>query len=166
MKSVVRFSKYWLMLFAVVAFTSQSTFAQDSTSASVKDAVQSQNFVFVAQRVNPLRGSLRHLTSYYDLKVSKDSLMSDLPYFGRAFAAPIDPSDVGIRFTSTKFSYDVSNRKKGGWTIIIKPGSGVDVNQMILTVFSNGKANLQVLSNNRDAISFSGYIKTKTQNNS
>lgn len=160
MKTVFKISKYLLVLLAITAFASQATSAQDSTS--VKDAVQSQNFVFVAQWVNPMRGRLRQLTSYYDMYVSKDSLTSELPYFGRAFTAPINPSEAGIEFTTTKFSYDISNRKKGGWRITIKPG-GVDVNQMILTVFSDGKATLQVLSNSRDAISFNGYIKANDE---
>jgi hypothetical protein len=62
----------------------------------VRNMVDSSQFVFVAERVTPLRGSTRYLTSRYDVIVKKDSLDCELPYFGRAYQAPIDPSKGGI----------------------------------------------------------------------
>ncbi len=86
----------------------------------IKNLVDSQNFVFVPQSVLPLRGTTRQLTSYYDITVSKDSLVSYLPYFGRSYAAPHDPTNIGFNFTSTKFEYTKTATKKGGWDILIK----------------------------------------------
>src|SRR4051812_10006074 len=74
--------------------------------AQIQNLVNSKNYVFVAQTVLPLGGRVRNLTSPYDLKVAGDTVISDLPYFGRAFVAPIDPAEGGIRFTSTNFSYN------------------------------------------------------------
>jgi hypothetical protein len=129
--------------------------------AQIQNLINSKNYVFVAQTVLPLGGRTRNLTSTYDLKVSGDTVISDLPYFGRAFAAPIDPTEGGIRFTSTDFNYNVNERKKGGWDIEILPKDAKDVRQMLLNVTESGYGSLQVISNNRQQISYNGYIKER-----
>ncbi|HEX6193693.1 MAG TPA: DUF4251 domain-containing protein, partial [Chitinophagaceae bacterium] len=80
--------------------------AQKLDAANTKRIVDAKNYVFKAQSVTPSRGSLRQLTSDYDLTVAGDSLIAYLPYFGRAYSAPID-SEGGIKFTSAKSDYRV-----------------------------------------------------------
>jgi hypothetical protein len=143
-----------------VSLTSLSTYAQDSTktSATAKDWVDQQNFIFTPQTALPMRGRTVHLNSYFDCRVSKDSLVSNLPYYGRSYSASINPSENGLNFVSTKFDYTVKPRKKGGWEVAIKPKDANDVREMDFTIFENGSASLYVNSNNREAISFNGYI--------
>jgi hypothetical protein len=126
--------------------------------AKVTELIVNQHYTFKAQTTTPLSGRLRQLTSDYDLQVSKDVIISQLPYFGRAYSAPINPSDGGIQFTSKDFEYTLTDKKKGGWDVTIKFKDVKDVQQMQLSIFNNGTASLQVTSNNRQAISFSGYI--------
>lgn len=128
-------------------------------SDDVKDMVNSSQFVFVADRVNPLRGRTHNLTSRYTVEVKKDTVNSFLPFFGRATQAPMDPSKGGIQFISTKFSYDVVERKEGQWNVTIKPNDNTSVQQMFFNIFSNGSASLNVTSTYRDPISFSGHIE-------
>ncbi|WP_018612245.1 DUF4251 domain-containing protein [Segetibacter koreensis] len=125
----------------------------------VRNLVNSKKYVFVVQTVLPLRGRAINPTSSFDLTVSGDTLVSDLPYFGRAYVAPIDPSEGGFHFTSTNFDYTVKERKKDGWDIEISPKDAKDVRQMLLTVTESGYGSLQVISNNRQQISYNGYIK-------
>lgn len=127
-------------------------------TGGIQKLLDSKRFTFVAQSVTPQRGGFRQLTSRYDLKITPDSLISNLPYYGRAYSAPIDPSSGGINFTSTSFDYTSKVRKKGGWDVIVKPKDGKDVQQMFLSVFENGSATLQVTSNNRQPISFNGNV--------
>ena len=87
-----------------------------------------------------------------------DTLISQLPYFGRAYSAPMDMKGGGIEFTSTDFAYTLEAKKKGRWSISIEPKDEKDVRQMILSVSENGYASLQVLSNNRDPINFNGIV--------
>jgi hypothetical protein len=134
--------------------------AQDKNVASL---IESKNFVFVAETANPLSGQFRQLTSEYDLRVLGDSIVAFLPYFGRAFSAPIDPNQGGIQFTSTDFEYSQQTRKKGGWNINIKPKDTRDVRQMNLFIRQNGNASLQVTSNNRQSISYNGRIEARTR---
>ena len=144
--------------------------AQDSTKenktskeSSVKNILDGRSYVFIPQTMLPLSGRARQLTSYYDFDVSKETIVSSLPYIGRAYTAPIDPSEGGIDFTSTNFEYTTTERKKGGWDVSIKPKDAKDVQQLFLTISEKGYATLQVTSNSRQGISFNGYITERSQ---
>jgi hypothetical protein len=145
--------------------------AQDSKAdkkaaeaALITKIITEQNYTFTAQSVTPMGGRFRQLTTEYTVKVSKDTVISDLPYFGRAYSADIGSSEGGIRFTSTNFDYQVTERKKGGWDITIKPKDVPDAQQLSFSVFDSGSASLQVTSTNRQPISFNGYVAEKKNN--
>jgi len=129
-------------------------------AAAIREMVTNQQYTFKAQTASPLAGRLRQLTTDYDLKVSKEQIVAYLPYFGRAYSAPLDPSKGGIQFTSKDFDYKLTERKKGGWNVSIKTKDLAEAQQMELTIFSDGTASLQAISTNRQSISFSGYITT------
>jgi hypothetical protein len=135
--------------------------AQNLTTAQVDSVVNSKHFTFKAERVQPQRGRQRYLTTEYFLRVAGDSLISALPYFGRAYTAPINPEDAGYNFTSTNFNYNAVPKKKGSYQITINTKDKMNSVTFVLTVFNNGKADLQVTSINREAISYSGYLKTQ-----
>lgn len=145
-----------LLLVSLFPFLSD---AQNSKEAAIKSLVESQNYVFKAQSTMPMGGRVRQLTTDdYDLRVTKESVVAYLPYFGRAYSAPMDPSQGGIKFTSKDFDYTATPGKKGGWDVLIKPKDFKDVQQMTLSISSAGYATLQVNSNSRQTISFNGYI--------
>ena len=136
------------------------TAAQAQTN-NAKALIDGQNFVFRAQSVTPQTGNLRQLNNdYYTLRITKDAITSDLPYFGRAYTAPIDPTQGGMQFTSKKFDYSVKEKKRK-WEITIKTKDVNDAAQMQLTVYDNGTAYLQVNSTNRQPISYNGVIEEK-----
>src|SRR5579872_1513373 len=114
--------KMFILLIPVCAGQSSSLYAQSAKADKqaekavvIRNLVDSQNYAFIAQSAMPMSGPVRQLTSDYDLKVTKDKIVSYLPYFGRAYVAPIDPSRGGIQFTSKDFDYKTTERKKGGW---------------------------------------------------
>lgn len=153
----------WLLLTAF-AFVPRTGWAQDhkkDKKAKIKALVEAQHYVFKAQTALPMAGTTRQLTSDFDLQVSKDTIVSDLPYFGRAYTAPLNPAEGPLHFTSTKFDYIKSMNKKGGWNITIIPKDLQDPRQLTLTIFDNGTASVMVNSYNRQAISFNGYITSK-----
>jgi hypothetical protein len=127
-------------------------------SKSVKDAVESQNYVFKAQTAIPMTGRTRNLTSDYDLRVSQGSVVSYLPYFGQAYQATIGETKSPLDFSSKDFQYVITPGKKDGWTVTIKPKDYKEVQSMTLSISSEGYATLQVISTNRQAISFNGIV--------
>jgi hypothetical protein len=130
-----------------------------SAAQSVKPLIDSQEFSFLVQIVQPLHGPTRHMTTdLYTLEITRDKIISDLPYFGRAYTAPMDPTQSVLQFTSNKFSYTITPRKKDGWIVLIKPKDNQDVQQLQLTIGSDGYTILQVILTSRDGISFNGVI--------
>ena len=110
--------------------------AQNKKPDEVKTMIESRNYIFKAQMANPQTGTSRHLTTEYDLTIWGDSIISYLPYFGRAYVAPANPSEGGIKFTSTKFEYNPVKNEKG-WEIKIRPKDAREVQQLFLRVFDN-----------------------------
>lgn len=142
-------------------FAVGTSYAQDKNNkeARTKSMISDQNYVFKAQTVMPTNGSVRQLTSEYDVRVTKDSVVAYLPYFGRAYTAPMNTTNGGINFTSTNFAYNIDEARKGGWDIVIKPKDTDDVQQVSLRISESGYATVQVISRNRQVISYNGYIE-------
>lgn len=156
-----------LILFLVNIFINNSI-AQDTKQSrktekavAVKNLIDSQNFVFVAQYAIPFRGTAKYLTSPYDVRISKDTVVSYLPFFGRATSIT-DPQNFGFEFTSTTNTYIVKPIKKG-WEISFKPNKQMDIMQYYFTIFDNGTASLRITSMNRDPISFQGFIRERSR---
>ena len=149
-----------LIVAALIGSTSSAQDAKSNQDNEIKELVDAKRFTFKAQTVNPQRGRVVQLNTEYDLKLAGDTLRTYLPYFGRAYSAPIG-SRGGIEFTSNDFEYTERARKKGSWDITIKPRDVSDVREMNLVVFENGKASLRVTSNNREPISYNGYVAAK-----
>jgi hypothetical protein len=150
-----------VLVFANVADAQSSRQGKKATEkAAIKKMVESDHFFFMANYALPLHGGSILLTSIYDLKVTKDSIIAFLPYYGQAYLSP-SPAETegGIKFTSTHFHYQRSESKKGGWEITITPKDQDitdwrDVQQMKLDISPDGYASLFVNSTNRDPISF------------
>lgn len=136
--------------------------------------VTDQNFVFNASSAMPMSnyevnrvlssmpgggsGTIQLSGSQYDLAVTKDSVVAYLPYYGRAFTATMNPDDAGIKFKSKDFTYKMNKKKKGSWVITMNFKDAKDTQTMTLNVSENGYASLNVNSNNRQPISFNGYL--------
>lgn len=166
MKTLIKYYLLVLALTGINVVNGQNTKKdkQVAKMEAVKKIVNEQHFLFTANYVNPQRGGSHPLTSDYDLKVTKDTITAFLPYFGRAYVAPINPAEGGIKFTSTNFVYNSKNNKAGNWEILIKPKLNnindlKDVQQLRLYISTGGYASLSVISTNREPISFNGYIE-------
>ena len=142
----------------VLAQTKKQIRAKEKVE-KVSKLLASKRFAFKVQTAQPMRGGNFNVTSDFDLAVKNDTLQSYLPYFGRAFSAPMNPTSSPLNFTSTNFTYTATKGKKGSTDIKIEiKDSKTDVRQYYLNVSEQGYATLQTLSNNRDPISFNGYI--------
>ncbi|GAC1301826.1 MAG: DUF4251 domain-containing protein [Mucilaginibacter sp.] len=166
MKTLLKISVILMAASACFATAGAQTPKQAVKAQAVKNMVNNMNFVFQANYVNPQRGGGRSLDYGYDLAILKDTVTAYLPYFGRAYVAPTDPTEGGIKFKTTHFDYKAKTNKKGGWDILIVPkdkniSDMRDVQSLRLSITSSGYASLSVTSTNRDPISFDGYIEKK-----
>ena len=171
--SIMKHLKYIsLCLFTLLA---NQLFAQTNPEITSK-IVASQNYVFNANNAMPMSGTdvnrvLSNLPgglgsstinlsgAQYDVKVTKDSIVAYLPYYGRSYSAPVNPTDGGIKFTSKKFTYTESVNKKGVYYIRISTKDLTRENyQLVISISKNGYASLMVNSNNKQPINFNGYL--------
>ena len=129
-------------------------------SIAVRNMVEGENFIFVPRYVNAVGVRSRDLSSGYDIWISKDTIKSYLPFFGRGYIAPMSPTDVDFDFTSTKFTSKTSSAKRG-WSISIKPKDQRYLSELYFRIFDNASATLTITSNDRSSISYNGYITEK-----
>jgi hypothetical protein len=135
-------------------------------TAALKKQIDTKNFTFQARYMYPMGGGQRYLNTDYDVRVTKDSVIAFLPYFGVAYAGAGYNSneDNGIKFTSTRFDYQSEQKKNGSWYIVIKPQDNRTTNQLIFNISPNGSTDLSVISTNRQRIRFDGYLKDNPKN--
>jgi hypothetical protein len=149
-----------LSLLAFHACGSAQTAAEkEKQTAEVRNALEMKNFIFKASYAYPTGYRSIYLSSYYDVEVSPDTVKANLPYYGRAYSAPVDLREGGYRFTSTDFVYRADRgRKTGNWKVEITIH---DLNRPVTFLFDiweNGAAGLSVSDTDRQSISFQGDL--------
>ena len=98
-----------------------------------------------------------HLSTYYSLEVAKDTVISCLPYFGRAYSIPYG-GGKGLVFDGHAEDYTVSDGKDGSKEIEFTVMNEEDNYTFGITVFPNGSAHINVNSNKRQPISYMGRV--------
>ena len=139
---------------------SPMVYSQDSKTDETQSIAETRSYIFKVQSVSPRRGGMIQQSPGYDVIVRTDTVISNLPYIGRAYQASYGSSDAGIKFISTKFEYSMEE-KKNKLYVKIKPKDARSVAQMIFTIYDNGTASLSVISNDRETISYNGYVEKR-----
>ena len=155
-----------VLITAIIVFHSNCSPAQQSSSTAasseeVVKAINDDHWVFTANRAMPQRGKTQMLTGGYEVECKGDTLISYLPYFGRAYSASYGSTTSALDFKSTNFGYTKQKDSKGAWNVTIKPADYKEVQSMFFTVYENGSAQLNVQCTNREPISFSGTVAKK-----
>jgi hypothetical protein len=147
------------VLTLILIFSVFTGFAKDDKEKadSIKKLIDNKTFVFEAQSAMPTRGGFISLTSSYDVKVAGDSVITYLPYYGRAHTAIYPGEDEGIKFTSTKSKYTVKETKNG-WDVVIKPEDVKNNVELRFNITKSGYVMLVVSDFRRDPITFRGQL--------
>ncbi|MFD0939909.1 DUF4251 domain-containing protein [Pedobacter boryungensis] len=160
---------------AILAFISFKASAQTDKATTLR-IVEEKNYTFVATSAMPTNsaaindvlrkmpgntsgGSINLNGSSYDVRITKDSIVSYLPYYGRSYSASMNPDENGYKFTAKKFTYNATKTKKGGWDVSINTKDVKDNVSMSFAISTNGYATLTVISNNKQSIMYSGYLR-------
>lgn len=146
-------------------------------SAKVNSLLEGGEFTFMAERANPtnfdvinVMNSLPNSSSArilnldygYTLVLKKDEIIATLPYYGRLFTPSFDNEKNSYRFTSKDFTINKSAGKKGSSLYIITLKDQPNIQKMNLEIFGSGKSYLSMSSNDRQPISYDGYIMENT----
>jgi hypothetical protein len=132
---------------------------RNTNTMNIKSQLDNKSWAFVAQSALPMAGRTIQLNGYNELVVKNDSMQSYLPYFGRAYSAPMSPSEGGYNFSALIKTYAISDHKNG-YDVVLSPQDRSNGEKFNLSVFDNGTAMLTVSNNNRQPISFNGYLRT------
>ena len=137
--------------------TREEKVAREAREAQlVRDAIRSGNFTIDIDRMYPVRGTSKTVTNY-SIKVKDNVLTSYLPFIGQAWRVPYGGGH-GLNFKADIGSYNIVNTVKDGYEVVIAVKTDEDQHIYRLTVFENGRASLDVQSQNRERISYTGQM--------
>ena len=151
---------FWL-LGIVLLLAGQSLYAQskkekkEQKKEAVKKLIESENYKIDVNTAMPMRGRSIPLTSSYSLEIRNDSVISYLPYYGRAYSIPYGGGD-GLNFKAVLKEYSMEMDKKGNAVIEFIARNPEDRYEYRVKVFPNGSASIDVNMQNRQSISFQG----------
>ncbi|MCX8534529.1 DUF4251 domain-containing protein [Chryseobacterium luquanense] len=159
--------------FALILFFQNCT-AQKTDPQIVNNLVSTDEFTFHAEKANPTNFDVINVVNSmpnaqqlrtfqisgenYGIEIKKGVMEVTLPYFGRSFNAGYGSSDTSYRFTSKDYAVTKSQSKKGNWVYKIKPNDVKNVSDINIEIYKNGKASTSIRSNDRQPISYDGYI--------
>ena len=123
--------------------------------AKVKTALTERNYKIGIERMYPMKGGAKSVSSSYSVEVRNDSLFSYLPYFGRAYQIPYG-GGKGLNFSERIGSYQESQKKNGQRHIEIGVKNDEDTYIYTIDVFDNGSSQINVQPRQREPISYSG----------
>ena len=126
-------------------------------SANVTNALNNRDYKIAIDRMYPMRGSSRHVSFGYSVEVRNDTLISYLPYFGRAYNVPYG-GGKGLNFTAPISSYQEFMKRNGQRHIEIGVTNDEDTYFYTIEVFNNGSSSIDVQARQRERISYSGDI--------
>ncbi len=169
MKSIFSIIVPALLVLAIVSSCNTAKTAQreKADQDSVATWWQQRQFVFHATNTQPMNGGSINLTYDYTFEMRNDSIIAWLPYFGRAFVAPTNNTDGGIKFATNNYTIKDEKKEKKMYKMTILPKglpafqNTKDVQQIYLSIGNTGYGTVQIQSLNQTPISFYGYISGK-----
>lgn len=147
------------MLLATTAVP--ATFAQSKRELkeqAIKEKILSENYKISVNTAYPRRGRNVQLTSPYSVEIRNDSVLSYLPFYGRAYTIPYGGGE-GLIFSAPLQEYTMEMNKKGTAKVKFTARNPEDRFTFNISIFSNGSASINVNMQNRESISFSGQVK-------
>ena len=137
----------------------QSLFAQSKQERKeqkervVREIVDSGRIKIDVDRAVPMAGRSVNLTSPYSLEIHGDSILSYLPYFGRAYGG-----GEGLTFKEVATEKEQTSKKKGRSEIKFRVKTKEDVYMFRVEVYPNGSVTINVTPVNKQAITFYGDV--------
>ena len=161
MRKVTFASLFLLMMVLLSSCGSTNSLTKAERAAAlaqqVQEALEARHYTIAVDWMKPLGGVPRQVNSDYELKVNGEELDCYLPYIGRAYRLPYG-GGKGLNFKAPIQDYSIhqltSNRSQIEFTV----RNDEDVYLFRIDVFDNGKSIIDIMAQDRDAISFDGEM--------
>ena len=128
-----------------------------AVTRQVQEGLDTRHYTIAVDWMKPLGGMARHVSSNYELKVMGDKVDSYLPYVGEAYRIPYG-GGKGLNFKGDIEDYSINYPTSNRSHIEFKVNNGEDVYHFRIDVFNNGKSIIDIIAQDRDAISFDGEM--------
>jgi len=155
-----------LIACALYGCTGQRLTAEEKAALRAKTAqtvlrnINERNFNIEVDYMKPYRGGSRPVSYGYSLEVRGDTIISYLPYFGRAYNVPYG-GGKGLNFKAIISEYNVYRLKSNLTRIDILTTNEEDTYFYRVEVFDNGSTTIDVESRQRELIGYSGDMVIK-----
>lgn len=147
-----------LFILGGCATTADRAEARKQMAQQVEQALADRHFSISVDMMYPRRGRTVNLTTDYSLEVRGDTLISYLPYFGRAYNLPYG-GGKGLNFTAPITGYQALKVKKDMTRVIIETQNDEDQYIYQIELFDNGSASVYVNSRERESINYTGRMR-------
>lgn len=127
----------------------------------IQDALMDRHFVIDVSTALPQRGRMMHLSSGFSVEIKGDSIISYLPYFGRAYNVPYG-GGKGLSFTELYQDYRVAHPKSDLTSIYVIVDNKEDVYQYRIDVYDDGESSVEVNSRERERMYYRGSFNLNT----
>lgn len=110
---------------------------------------------------------IMNLDSGYGFDLKRNEITSNLPYFGRLYTSSSYGNNdrSGFSFTSTNISVIKTQGSKGKKIYKITSNDQYNKPTYVLEIYKNGSAFLSISANDRQPISYDGYITKLKESN-
>ena len=122
---------------------------KEQKKEAVKELIVSENYKIDVNTAMPMRGRSIPLTSLYSLEIRNDSVISYLPYYGRAYSIPYGGGN-GLNFKAPLKEYNMKLDKKGNSVITFTARNPEDKFDFRVKVYSNGSTSIDVFQGELD----------------
>ena len=126
----------------------------------VQECLDTRHYTIAVDWMKPLGGFARHVSSNYELTVNGDEIDCYLPYVGEAYHLPYG-GGKGLNFKGKIENYTITNPTSNRYHIEFTVTNDEDSYLYRIDVFNNGKAYIDIVARDRDAISFDGEMILK-----
>lgn len=133
---------------------------QAAITRQVQEGLDTRHYTIAVDWMKPLGGMARHVTSNYELKVNGDEVDSYLPYVGEAYRLPYG-GGKGLNFKGKIENYTITYPTSNRSHIEFRVTNDEDTYYFRIDVFNNGKSIIDIIAQERDAISFDGEMVFK-----
>ena len=158
------FKKYLMVLLAMMLVACSTLTPAEKAerrakrAQAVEQALAARHYRVSVNMMYPRNGKAKTVSSDYGLEVKGDTLVSYLPYFGRAYNVPYG-GGKGLNFTETFTEYHSKKLSNGATQVLIKVKNEEDVYEFILEIFDNGSTSIDMNSRERESINYSGNME-------
>lgn len=132
---------------------------KELVAQEVTHRLNSRHYKIAVNFMTPLRGGgRRYVNGGYSLEVKGDTVRSYLPYFGNVYRATMGQQKA-LNFDAAIYNYEVKRSGKNAVQVFFFTETEEDRYQYQIDIYSNGRAYITVLAQNRDGITFDGDME-------